>query len=88
MGREREGECLVMWVARKLEARKVRARERVKDEGGGKTPPDWILIQMLWGVHTRPCENINKVTGEGPLASGIISEYGIIFAQTQPDAGS
>lgn len=36
MGREREGECLVMWVARKLEARKVRERERVRDRGGKK----------------------------------------------------
>lgn len=37
MGREREGECLVMWVARKLEARKVRVREGVRDGGGGET---------------------------------------------------
>lgn len=28
---EREGECLVMWVARKLEATPVRQRAKVRD---------------------------------------------------------
>lgn len=37
---EREGECLVMWVARKLEATLVREEEKVGDCGGGGDSPD------------------------------------------------
>lgn len=39
MGREQERECLVMWVARKLEASEAGEREKVSGGGGGKEPP-------------------------------------------------
>lgn len=64
----------------------VREREKVKRcEKGGRREKDLTQLNstpMLRGVHTGPCENINKVTGERPLASGIISDSGTVFVQT------
>lgn len=68
----------------------VGEREKVKrcEKEGGKSPTRLNCAPVLRGIHTGPCENINKVTGERPLASGIISDSGTVFVQTQPDAAA
>lgn len=47
---------------------KYERREGEKETERGKKTQDWILIKMLWGVHTRPWENINKVTQGGAFS--------------------